>query len=85
MSEDVRGSQLAQQSLQSRRGGAGAYNYEHFRMTHVLAEAQGLIQQWGIQPGTMAPEFDLLRTDGGSLRLSALRGKLVLLHFWSPT
>ncbi|MBZ0164253.1 MAG: peroxiredoxin [Notoacmeibacter sp.] len=33
-------------------------------------------------PGQMAPDFDLPRDGGGSLRLSGLRGKSVVLFFY---
>ncbi len=39
------------------------------------------------QPGEAAPEFDLVKSAGGSLRLSSLRGSWVVLHFtgtWCP-
>ena len=39
------------------------------------------------QPGSIAPEFTLLADAGGELRLSALRGQWVVLHFtasWCP-
>ncbi len=35
------------------------------------------------QPGFLAPDFTLATLDGGSLRLSELRGKPVLLNFWA--
>ena len=36
----------------------------------------------GVAPGDQAPDFDLARLDGGQLRLSALRGKAVIIDFW---
>ncbi|MGB9234368.1 MAG: TlpA disulfide reductase family protein [Terriglobales bacterium] len=33
--------------------------------------------------GAVAPDFELRAIDGGSLRLSQLRGKAVLLNFWA--
>lgn len=36
-----------------------------------------------IEVGQMAPEFSLKTLDGNSLKLSALRGKFVLLDFWA--
>ncbi len=63
----------------------GEYNYEHFRTKHLLQDAQRTIQKQGILPGEIAPDFELSRADGGTLRLSELRGKPVLLHFGSYT
>jgi len=34
-------------------------------------------------PGNPAPDFELKDTTGKSLRLSSLRGEVVLLHFWA--
>ncbi len=61
------------------------YNFEHFRTKHLLSDAQATIEKRGIQPGEMAPDFELARVGGGTLRLSELRGKPVLLHFGSFT
>jgi peroxiredoxin Q/BCP len=36
-----------------------------------------------LQPGTTAPDFTLPSHDGGSIKLSDLRGKWVLL-WWYP-
>ena len=64
---------------------AGEYNYEHFRTKHLLQDARRTIQKQGILPGEIAPDFELPRAGGGTLRLSDLRGKPVLLHFGSFT
>ena len=61
------------------------YNFEHFRAKHLLSDAQATIEKRGIQPGEVAPDFELPRIGGGTLRLSELRGKPVLLHFGSFT
>jgi peroxiredoxin len=34
-------------------------------------------------PGNPAPDFELKDTTGKSLRLSSLRGEVVVLHFWA--
>ncbi len=61
------------------------YNYEHFRTKHFLADLRTTLRGGGVQPGEEAPEFDLEATDGERVRLSALRGSPVLLHFGSIT
>jgi hypothetical protein len=58
-----------------------SFNIEHFRMRHMLAE----LLRPGLTPGVEAPDFTLTSTDGAPLRLSALRGRPVLLHFISYT
>lgn len=62
-----------------------AYNYDHFHSGHLVSEVRTTLEHRGIPPGTTAPDFELPRVDGGSLRLSALRGPPVLLHFGSLT
>ena len=69
----------------SKKEPVGEYNYKHFRTKHLVQDAQRTIQKRGILPGQMAPDFELPRADGGTLRLSDLRGKPVLLHFGSYT
>ena len=64
---------------------AADYNFEHFRFRHVLADALGTITARGIRPGDRAPDFELPRTNGGSLRVSELHDRPVLLHFGSFT
>jgi hypothetical protein len=61
------------------------YNFRHFRPRHLLVDAKLTLQAAGIQPGEMAPDFELPRADGGTLRLSALRGRPVLVRFGSFT
>jgi len=36
-----------------------------------------------LAPGTQAPDFAVERLEGGTLRLSELRGRVVLLDFWA--
>ena len=57
------------------------FNFEHFRMRHMVAE----LLRPGLPPGVDAPDFELPSSDGSSLRLSSLRGRPVLLHFVSYT
>ncbi len=59
------------------------YNLEHFRTKHLLNDGKRTLTNEGIQPGEIAPDFELPRADGGSLRLSDLRDKPVILHFGS--
>jgi hypothetical protein len=66
---------------QSRR----EYNFEHFRMKHLLMDAKATAECRGIEPGRLAPDFELNRVGGGRLRLSDFRGRAVLLHFGSFT
>ncbi len=61
------------------------YNFEHFRTIHLLEDARKTLEKFGVQPGEMAPDFELARADGGTLRLSDLRGRPVLIHFGSFT
>lgn len=61
------------------------YNFEHFRFKHLAKDAKRTIAGDGIAPGELAPDFELSRADGGTIRLSDLRGRPVLLHFGSFT
>ncbi len=65
---------------------ADTYNYEHFRITHILADGAATVAMRGIHPGEVAPDFTLPHADGsGLLTLSHLRDKPVLLRFGSTT
>jgi hypothetical protein len=59
------------------------YNLRHFETKYLLRDAARTIERRGIAPGDLAPDFELPRADGGTLRLSDLRGRPVLLHFGS--
>jgi hypothetical protein len=61
------------------------YNYQEFHTGNFLYDVRATLARQGVQPGDPAPEFELPAVDGGSVRLSDLRGKPVLLHFGSPT
>lgn len=65
--------------------GPEEYNYEHFRTKHYLLDGQGTLTGRGIAPGELAPDFEMSTVEGGTLRLSELRGRPALLHFGSPT
>lgn len=69
----------------SEKESATQYNYAHFRAKHLLQDAKRTAAKHGIRPGELAPDFELPRADGASLRLSELRGKPALLHFGSFT
>lgn len=60
------------------------YNFKHFTTLILIEDAQRTIERAGIQPGEVAPDFELPRVDGGEpVRLSDLRGRPVILHFGS--
>ena len=61
------------------------YNFEHFRTRHLLMDVEGTLKVRGIQPGEVAPDFDLPVAGGNTIRLSDLRDRPVLLHFGSGT
>jgi len=61
------------------------YNFPHFRLTHLIADAVGVWQGRGPRPGSVAPDFTLPDTDGEPWELRAHRDRLVLLHFGSYT
>ncbi len=61
------------------------YNYGHFWPKHMLADLWRTARGAGLQPGTLAPDFELESTEGERVRLSELRGRPVLVHFGSFT
>jgi hypothetical protein len=61
------------------------YNFRHFRTKQGLSDARRTLFEDGVRPGTPAPDFEAPLAGGGTLRLSDLRGKPVLLHFGSIT
>ena len=61
------------------------YNFRHVRTKHLAADGRRTAEGSGIMPGTLAPDFELPQVGGGTLRLSDLRGRPVLLHFGSFT
>lgn len=61
------------------------YNYEHFRTAHLVKDGIATARDRGIRPGEVAPDFELPRAGGGTLRLTELRGRPVLLHIGSYT
>lgn len=61
------------------------YNFEHFCTRHLVEDGRRTIERAGIRPGEPAPDFELPEAGGGTLRLSELRGRPVLLRFGSFT
>jgi hypothetical protein len=61
------------------------YNYAHFERRHIVDEVVGFLNARGIHPGTLAPDFELPRVRGGTIRLADLRDRPTLLHFGSYT
>ncbi len=59
------------------------YNFEHFRTGILLEDGQRTVEARGIEPGEIAPDFELPQVGGGTLRLSDLRGQPTILHFGS--
>jgi cytochrome oxidase Cu insertion factor (SCO1/SenC/PrrC family) len=59
------------------------YNFEHFKTKILLHDVQRTIEARGIEPGAIAPDFELPQVGGDSFRLSDLRGKPTILHFGS--
>lgn len=72
-------------TTQSEQARLDEYNYEHFRARYLVEDGQRTIQGSGVWPGEVAPDFELPRVAGGTVRLSELRGAPVLLHFGSFT
>lgn len=63
----------------------GVENYARYHRKHQLADFDRTWRSQGIPPGQEAPNFELEATTGELLRLSAFRGRPVLLHFGSIT
>ena len=63
----------------------GTENYERFERHHQLADFTRTWRGQGLKPGEFAPDFDLEAASGRRVRLSALRGRPVVLHFGSST
>lgn len=60
------------------------YNYSNLSLKVFLKDAQ-LTMAGGPYPGDLAPDFELTTTDDKRVRLSDLRGQLVVLIFGSVT
>lgn len=76
---------LGWQSPQGSERQLSEYHYEHFRPKHLFADLWRSVRGEGLQPGSEAPDFVLESTEGDWGRLSALRGRPVLLHIGSYT
>ncbi len=83
-SSDLTGSEIGRRfaTLENREP-PDAYNFRHFRTSALLQDARRTMVGQGIGPGEVAPDFELPRARGGTLRLSDLRGRPTLLHFGS--
>jgi cytochrome oxidase Cu insertion factor (SCO1/SenC/PrrC family) len=69
----------------SQKEAVADYNFTHFRARQLLNDASATVTNKGIMPGHVAPDFTLPLVEGGTVTLSALRGRPVLLHFGSFT
>lgn len=67
----------------STRQASDEYNFEHFTTLILLHDAMRTIRADGICAGEIAPDFELEKVGGGTVRLSDRRGRPVLLHFGS--
>ncbi len=63
----------------------GTENYAHYERKHQFADFVRTWRSQGIPTGEEAPDFELEAATGERVRLSALRGRPVLLHFGSIT
>ncbi len=63
----------------------GTENYARYRREHQLADFERTRRGQGIRPGQEAPDFELEAATGERIRLGALRGRPVVLHFGSLT
>ncbi len=61
------------------------YNYPHYQAKHLLRALWWTLRSRGIQPGQLAPDFELSSTDGERVRLSTLREQPIVLRFGSFT
>lgn len=61
---------------------SGNYNFEHFKTKILLHDIEHTAKAQGIEPGELAPYFELPEV-GGSLRLIDLRERPTILHFGS--
>jgi len=59
------------------------YNFEYFTTSILIDDAKRTIFANGICAGEIAPDFELPKVGGGTIRLSDLRGRPVLMHFGS--
>ncbi|MEJ7849401.1 MAG: hypothetical protein WKF92_15070 [Pyrinomonadaceae bacterium] len=70
------------QHLETRKS-SEEYNFEHFTTGILIEDAKRTFTADGICAGEIAPDFELAKVGGGTLRLSELRGSPVLMHFGS--
>jgi peroxiredoxin len=51
--------------------------------TPTVVEARGPLDDAKLEVGAPAPDFELRTLDGREVRLSSLRGKIVVVNFWA--
>ncbi|MFM7105081.1 MAG: TlpA family protein disulfide reductase, partial [Flavobacteriales bacterium] len=51
--------------------------------THPITNGDPTKPKVGINVGDQAPELELQNLDGSTVKLSDLRGKIVLIDFWA--
>jgi hypothetical protein len=61
------------------------YNFAHLHRDHLLFDVDQTLKKGGVMPGLEAPDFELPRVGGGTVRLSELRDRPTLLRFGSIT
>lgn len=57
---------------------------EHSAAASSAPQRPSAIAKGALRSGEAAPPFDLPRLGGGRLSLASLKGKVVLLAFWTP-
>jgi hypothetical protein len=63
----------------------GIYNFAHLHRDHLLFDVDQTLNKGGVAPGLAAPDFELPRVGGGTVRLSERHDRPTLLRFGSIT
>ena len=69
--------------LQTGRGTSGATGDESYGIVPLAAARNPTGRPPAAEQGRAAPDFHLEQLEGGTLRLSDLRGQVVILNFWA--